>query len=177
MIHSAELLAALRAQDPAVAAPLWRCFAPTIARLLRRTLGPQARIDDAVQVALLCVFRRGRRMRPGADLRQSVLAVTARIAEGELRRTPGTRASRPPAVRASDAVTRFYKILDSLRAPDRVAFVFHYLEGMDVREVAVVTGASPARASRRLRRSLAKVVEAVDGDPALRRYGARAAAL
>ena len=58
------MLAALRAQDPAVARPFWECFAPTIFRILRWTLGPQAQIDDAAEVVLLCVFERGRRLRP-----------------------------------------------------------------------------------------------------------------
>src|SRR4030095_5978425 len=81
----AKMLASLRAQNPAVAGPLWHWFAPPIHRLLRRTLGPEAAIDDAVQVVLLCVFRRGPRLRPNADLRKFVLRTTARIALGELR--------------------------------------------------------------------------------------------
>src|SRR6185503_2499608 len=84
--RSAELLAALRAQDPAVARPLWHHFAPTVFRILQRTLGPDAPIDDAVQVVLLCVFNRGRRLPARSDLKQLVMKVTARVARGELRR-------------------------------------------------------------------------------------------
>jgi DNA-directed RNA polymerase specialized sigma24 family protein len=88
--EDARLVAALRAQDPAVARPLFKRFAPTISRLLRRTLGPQAPIDVAVDVVLLCVFHRARRLQPRSDLRQFVVGATARVARAELR---------PPALR------------------------------------------------------------------------------
>jgi RNA polymerase sigma-70 factor (ECF subfamily) len=177
------LLAGLRAQDPTVAGPMWRQYAPTVFRMLRRTLGPVADIDAAVQVVLLCVFHRGRRLGPRADLGQLVLRMTARIAQGELRQRPSRRParSRSRAGRApnagdgggneTDAVHRFYRILDGLSAPDRVAFVLHYIEGLDARAVAAATGASAARTLRRLRRSLQKVADGIEGDETLRLIG------
>src|SRR5262245_1160191 len=176
----ARMLASLRAQNPAVARPLWQWFAPPVFRLLRRTLGPHAQIDDAVQVVLLCVFRRGPRLRPDSDLRQFVLRTTARIAEAELRgRTfrrlmPSRRRARPEAARERanpqlETALRFYRILDELRARDRIAFVFHHLEGLEVREVAGAIGEAPARTRRRLLRGLGKVIEAIERDPLLAR--------
>lgn len=184
--ESADMLAALRAQDPAVARSLWQCFAPTILRILGRTLGPEARIDDAAQVVLLCVFERARRVRPGSDLRQLVVRVTARIAHVELRRRafssvfPAARArarrkaaavDRPRSV--PETVVRFYRILDRLSALDRVAFALHYIEGMDVRDVASAIDASSGQTSRRLRRSFAKVVAGIERDPRSVRSPAR----
>ena len=181
-----ELVTALRAQDPAVARRLWQRFAPMLFRILRCTLGPHAPIDDAVQVVLLCVFRRGRRLRPRADLRQLVLKVTARIAQGELRRRPLrwlVRALRPRAAWSHDlsraeaeSVLRFYRILDRLSARDRVAFVFHHVEGLDVREVGSAIGASHGETSRRLRRGLQKVADGIERDRALRVTAPAAAA-
>jgi RNA polymerase sigma-70 factor (ECF subfamily) len=176
----ADLLAALRARDPAVAAALWRCFAPTIFRILRRTLGPGAQIEDAAQVVLLCVFERAGRLRPHSDLKQLVVRVTARIAQVELRRRAVSsvlsplrgRARRDGAARASAdhvpaEVTRLYRILDRLGAADRVAFVLHYVEGLEVPDVAAAIGASTARTNGRLRRNLTKVIQRIERDPAL----------
>lgn len=176
-----SLLAGLRAQDPGVAGPLWHLYAPLVGRLLRQALGPQAAVDDAVQVVLLCVFHRGRRLRPRADLRQLVLQITARIALGELRRRPvrwlaalarvrAGRASRAGdrAARDDNSVQRFYRVLDRLSAPERIAFVFHHIEGLDAREVAAATGASAAQLAGRLRRGLIKVADGIEDDPALR---------
>ena len=152
-----------------MARPLWHHFAPTVFRILQCTLGPQAPIDDAVQVVLLCVFQRGRRLPARSDLRQLVMKVTARIARAELRRRSLQR--RRWALlsgREAETVQRFYRILDRLSAPDRVAFVLHYMEGLEVREVAAATGVSPARTARRLQRSVGKVIAGVQLDPALR---------
>ena len=82
---SRNLVQLLRAQDPAVARPLWDRFAPLVFSLLRRTLGSRPSIEDAARVVFLCVFRRGRRLRPDSDVRQLVLETTARIARAELR--------------------------------------------------------------------------------------------
>src|SRR5438477_384992 len=129
--EDAGLRVALRAQDPAVAGPLSRRFAPTIFRLLRRVLGPRTAIDDAVQVVLMCVFHRGQRLRPRSDLPRLVVQTTADIARAELRRP---RLRRLPSARwaravgetrardvGSEAVLRFYRILDRLGAADRIA--------------------------------------------------------
>ena len=179
--RGADLLAALRAQDPAVARQLWDHFAPTVFRILQRALGPQAPIEDAVQVVLLCVFHRGRRLRARSDLRQLVMKVTARIARGELRRRAfrwRLSARRPRAAqeawardlsgRQAETVRRFYRILDRLSAPDRIAFVLHHMEGLEVQEVAAAIGLSPARTARSLQRSARKVMAGVESDPALR---------
>jgi RNA polymerase sigma factor (sigma-70 family) len=181
---SADMIAALRAQDPAIARPLWECFAPTVFRMLRCTLGPQGRINEAAQVVLLCVFERGRRLRPSANLRRFVVRVTARIARIELRRRrvswfllpSRSRARRRTEVEGrchpvAAATLHFYRIIDRLSALDRLAFVLHYVERFEVREVAAAIGASAVQTSRRLRRSLSKVMKGIDGDPALRPAG------
>jgi DNA-directed RNA polymerase specialized sigma24 family protein len=177
----ARLVAALRAQDPTVARPLWDRFAPGTFRVLRRTLGPAAPIDDAVQVVFLCVFHRGRQLRPGTDLGQLVLKVTARVAKAELRRStvrrvlpiPGSRAARARAARAAsksehEASNRFYRILDRLSAADRIAFVFHHVEHIEVRVVAAAMGGTVAETRLRLRRALRQVFDGIQRDPILR---------
>lgn len=179
--ENARLVAALRAQNPAVARPLFKRFAPTITRLLRRTLGPQAPIDVAVDVVLLCVFHRARRLQPRSDLRQFIVGATARVARAELRqparsrsRSPrGWRPARPRAAPEAtapqhQAVTRFYRVLDRLNAADRIAFVFHYVEGVVVRDVAVALGSTTVVTRRRLARVLRRVHHGIRRDPLLR---------
>ncbi len=165
----ARMLASLRAQNPSVARPLWQWFAPPIFRLLRRTLGPEAPIDDVVQVVLLCVFRRGQRLRPDSDLRQFVFKTTARIAEGELRGRALRRLlpSRPRARQEREPVHRFYRILDRLSPRDRIAFIFHHIEGLELGEVAAALGETPPRTRRRVQRTIEKVVDAIERDPTL----------
>lgn len=162
--EAAKLIAALRAQDPAAARPLWKRFAPSTFRLLGRTLGPGAAVDDAVEVVFICVFQRGARLRPGADLSALVLKVTARVAQAELRRQPARTSSQP----LGDATARFYRLLDRLSAVDRIAFVFHHIEKLDVRVVAAALGGTVSGTRRRLRRALRLVFEGIQRDPLLR---------
>lgn len=171
--ENARLVAALRAQDPAVAHPLFKRFAPTISRLLRRTLGPQAPIDVAVDVVLMCAFHRGRRLQPRSDLRQFIVGATARVARGELRQPTRRRLLSPraaPEATAPDdqAVIRFYRILDRLNAADRIAFVFHYVEGVVVRDIAAALGSTTVVTRRRLERVLRTVHDDIRRDPFLR---------
>jgi RNA polymerase sigma factor (sigma-70 family) len=168
----AMLVAALRARDPAVARPLWQCFAPSIIRIARRTMGLGAEVEDVAEVVLLRVFDRGRRLRPGADLGQVVLRATARVLLAELRRrkirrllstcaasAPRARAPRQSSEPKETAAASLYRILDRLRAADRIAFVLHHLENLDVRQVAVAMGGTAAGTERRLRRSLRMVLD------------------
>jgi len=162
--EAAKLIAALRAQDPAAAQPLWKRFAPSMFRLLRRTLGPGAAVDDAVEVVFLCVFQRAARVRSEAKLNDLVLKVTARVAQAELRRRPGRNSSQA----TDDATTRFYRVLDRLGAADRIAFVLHHVEKLDVRVVAAALGGTVLGTRRRLRRALRTVFEGIQRDPLLR---------
>jgi DNA-directed RNA polymerase specialized sigma24 family protein len=165
--NNGKLLAALRAQDPAVARPLWRRFAVRTARVLQRILGPGARIEDIVPVVLLCVFERGARVRADADVDELVLKVTARVAGVELRRQIARAASRSPR----DAITRFYRLLDRLSAADRVAFVFHHVENMDVRTVAAAIDGTVVATRRRLLRAAQRIRAGIARDPLLRTLG------
>ena len=172
-----RLVVALRAQDPAVARPLFKRFAPTISRLLRRTLGPQAPIDVAVDVVLLCVFHRARRLQLRSDLRQFIVGATARVARAELRppafRFLSPRGAPEATAPKHQAVTRFYRILDRLNAADRIAFVFHYVEGVVVRDVAVALGSTTVVTRRRLERVLRTVHHGIRRDPFLRELRGR----
>jgi len=161
---NAKLIAALHAQDPAVARLLWKRFAPRTFRLLGRTLGPEAPVDAAVEVVLLCAFHRGARVRSEAKFNELVLKVTARVARAELPRVP----AREPFRSTDDAKTRFYRILDRLGPADRIAFVFHHVESLDVRVVAAAMGGTVSGTTQRLRRALRMVFAGIQRDPVLR---------
>ena len=63
---------------------------------------------------------------------------------------------------------RFYRILDRLNAADRIAFVFHYVEGVVVRDVAAALGSTTVVTRRRLERVLRTVHDGIRRDPFLR---------
>ena len=182
--ETARLLMALRAGDEAVARPLWLRYAPSVTRIIRRTLGPRAAIDQVLHQVFCLVFHEGRRLEQGADLNLFVLRAVARAAQAFLRRrvlrwlrsvarsrrrvdaSAGFAAPQP-----TESVLRFYRVLEHLGARDRVAFALHFIERLNIREVAAAIGESPVRAARRLRRCLATVLVGIKGDPVLTRLG------
>jgi DNA-directed RNA polymerase specialized sigma24 family protein len=149
-------------------------------------MGPRIPVDTTAQVVLLCVFHRGSRLGPDADqadLARLVVRTTVRIASAELRQPSlgwfrsalRGRAVREPKARdrsEQDALLRFYRILDGLGVAERIAFVLHKIEGLDVPTVAAAMASSPERTSRRLDRSIRKVSAALERDPVLRPSGA-----
>jgi RNA polymerase sigma-70 factor (ECF subfamily) len=183
------LMVPLRAQDPAAAGLLWQRFAPTVFRMLRRTLGPRANIDDAVQDVLVRVFRRARRVKRSSDLTLLVFKTASRVAYVRLRRQSprwlpfrfrAKQVSEPGAGRVADeapeAVVRFYGVIACLSAWDRIAFALHFIEGLGPRQVSAVLGSSLQRTRRRLHRGLHQVHDGIKRDPVLRQVGESARA-
>jgi hypothetical protein len=81
--ETAKLLAALRAQDPAVIRPLWERYSALVFRVLRCSLRePEvSSIQAAAQDVFLQVFRWGPRLLPGSELKIFVVRAIARTVE------------------------------------------------------------------------------------------------
>src|SRR5262249_4426853 len=82
----AILARALIERRPNAPAALSARVAPMVHRMLRRTLGPGAEIEDVVQEVFLCVFQKVGGLREPRALRAFVISVTALTARYELRR-------------------------------------------------------------------------------------------
>jgi RNA polymerase sigma-70 factor (ECF subfamily) len=179
----AALARALIERRPNAPAALWARFAPMVHRMLRRTLGPRAEIEDVVQEVFLCVFQKVGGLREPRALRAFVISVTALTARYELRRRwvgrwvrlgrdpdyPDMRAFYPDP-EGRQALVRFYKILDKVKPADRTAFVLRFIEGLELAEVAEALGTSLATVKRRIARVWKRVSLLVERDPALSHY-------
>src|SRR2546423_8404065 len=137
---AAALLAALAAGDRLAALVTYRRYQPLARRILRRILGPAGEIDDLVQEVFLRIFERAHTVTNPRAFAAFVMAVASRTAQSELRRRfvrrwvsfapdgdppdiPVSGADPPPP----EAVRRFYRGPDHLRANDRPAFVLRYM--------------------------------------------------
>jgi hypothetical protein len=88
--ETATLLAALRAQDPAVIRPLWERYSALVFRVLRYSLrSAQVSVEAAAQEVFLQVFRWGPRLQPGSELKMFVVRAITRTVE---------RLSKPPRI-------------------------------------------------------------------------------
>jgi RNA polymerase sigma-70 factor, ECF subfamily len=177
----AELVRALRDDDPGAPAVLWARYSPSVGRVLARALGPCLEIEDLTQEVFLRVFRRLPVLRDPSALRAFVLAVAMNVLKWELRRRwvgrkvrlsgtgtlPDIETTSADA-EARQALRRCYRIFDSLPTKERLAFVLRYMEGMTIDEVAAALTVSVSTAKRWVNRGAAKVADQVTGDPGLR---------
>ena len=183
----ATLARAASLGDPRATSVLWDRFSPLVRRMLRRTLGPHAEVDDLLQQVFLRVLGQLGGLPDSAQLRPLVVAVTVRVLGGELRRQRVRRLLRlrspwhtsEPALGPSDATTRtalssLYRILDGLDAEARLAFTLKHFEGLQITELASAMDASLSSAKRRLARANARVQAAVRRDAALSAYATAA---
>jgi RNA polymerase sigma-70 factor, ECF subfamily len=182
-LTDAELVAALRAEDPGAPAMLWTRCAPSVGRLLAKALGPCLEIEDLTQEVFLRVFVRLPSLRDPSALRAFVLSVAMNVLKWELRRRwvgrkvrlSGTGRlpeieSAPADAEARQALRRCYRIFDNLPTKERLAFVCRYMEGMTIDEVAAALAVSVSTAKRWVTRGAAKVAEQVGCDPGLRHF-------
>jgi RNA polymerase sigma-70 factor (ECF subfamily) len=175
----ASLARALMIHDPSAQAIAWERFAPMVHRILRRTFGPGADVEDLAQELFLCFFDRVKTLREPRALRAFVIAITARIIQSELRRRRTRRlffldVTPPPPVHpdpeAREALVHFYKILDRLGPQDRTAFVLRFMEEMELADVASALDESLSTTKRRLVRVWNRVALLVKNDPAVAHY-------
>lgn len=177
----ATLARAAAAGDPRATGVLWDRFSPLVRRMLRRTLGPHAEVDQLLQDVFLRVVRQLSGLPEASALEPLVVSVTVRVLSAELRRHRvrrllRRRGARPdagsPVSAADDALAALYRILDELDAEARLVFTLRHFEGLPIAALASALDASLQTAKRRLARASEHVRAAVSRDAALSAYAA-----
>lgn len=160
MTRSADIAAQAPAAPPAeelVAHPtfeqLYRMHFDFVWRCLRRLGVHQAHLDDAAQDVFLVVHRRLHEYQPRVSARAWLFAITRRVAHDyrrrESRKGGGLPLSqqiptrRPDAlhdVECAEAAEIVLRFLETLKNPQREAFVLSELEQLTAPEVASATG-------------------------------------
>jgi RNA polymerase sigma-70 factor (ECF subfamily) len=178
--EDARLCTALLREQPGAAADLWRRYAPLVRRILCRSMGPSADVDDLVQDAFLKFFEKLPTLRNPESLRAFLVSITVFTARQERRSrwirrcmrlsidgTLPEPAGHEPDVESREALVRFYRILDRLRARDREIFVLRFMEGLTLPEVAAAGAISLATVKRRVDVAWKRVSALVAADPSL----------
>lgn len=158
---------------------LYRHCAPGVQRHLAVLLGPGGDVEDAMQQVFLTLFgklgeydaRRAKfstwiygitqrvalNVRRGSRRRRSALgSLTDDVATRRRRSTgPDERIDR------SERLRRLYGYLDTMSEKKREAFLLHFVEGLDVKDVAIQLGTSSATAWARIDRARAALIALV----------------
>jgi RNA polymerase sigma-70 factor (ECF subfamily) len=178
-----ELAHALLASAPEAPQVTWQRFAPLVRRIIARSLGAERDVDDTVQDVFLNVFDKVPTLRNPASLRAFIVSVAIRTLRSEIRRLKvrgwsrlqgPTEAADPRSVQidtdSREALTRFYEILDRINLRDRTAFEHHFLEGMEIAEVAQSMNTSVPTIRRCLARARGRLALLAARDPILVDY-------
>ena len=182
-VDDAALLRMLIGGHPRALRASWLRFAPLVHRLLKRSLGPEDDVRELAQLVFDHLLRRVAGLRDPSALRPLVIAVTTSTIRAELRKrwtrrwltigqaeaAPRT-SSVPPDPPAREALRRFYFILDRFKTEERIAFAFHFVEGLSLEEVAGALNLSLPATQRVLARVWSRMVLVIERDIALVDY-------
>jgi len=177
------LVAALASGENWAATAVWNRYAPMVYGVLDRALGSAGESEDLTQEVFWRIFAAIRTLRDPSALRSFIYSSTIRMLRWHLRSRSlrrmfmlsdsGEMPDRP--VPAEDCEGRallgvFYRLLDTLSANDRTAFVLRHVEGLALREITEATGASLATVKRRVRRASDRIAILAKADPELVHY-------
>ncbi|APR84790.1 RNA polymerase sigma factor RpoE [Minicystis rosea] len=171
-------------EGQAVAASIaWDRYSGLVRGVLRRSIGPDADVEDAVQDVFLRFFSQIGNLRDPSALRPFLIGIALHVAGSELRRrrvrrflrltVDGTlpeRAGDGDDDEARAALRRLYAILDRLDDDGRLVFVLRHIEGLELSEVAAALDTSLATVKRRLAKVTARVLAMIAREPALAEY-------
>ncbi|MBI5490257.1 MAG: sigma-70 family RNA polymerase sigma factor [Deltaproteobacteria bacterium] len=178
----AERADRLRAGDAQALADLAREQGPRVARLLLRLLGPRADREDLVQNVFLEVCRALPSFRGDSSPATFVAAIAIRVARRAMRppawwRRRGAMPDEPVAPAADgpedaawrhEQLRRLRRALERVGPRKRVAFALWAFEGLDVAEIAELSGASVAATRSRIFYAQKELRAAAADDPVLR---------
>ena len=182
-VDEPELLRLLLEGHPRAVRASWLRFAPLVHSLLKRALGPEDDVRELAQFVFNDFFPRAAELCHPSALRPLVIALTTKVIRTELRNRWARRwlpvaqaadaprtSSVPPDPPSREALRRLYSILDRLKSEERIAFSYHFLQGLSLEEVAEALHLSLPVAQRVLARVWSRIVLVVEQDGALLDY-------
>jgi RNA polymerase sigma-70 factor (ECF subfamily) len=181
LVDDASLARAVMQGQPNASHALWDRFSPFVRCLLIRIVGPDDELEDMVQDVFLRVHRGIGKLREPQAFRAFLMQITTHVAASTLRRRKVRRWLRltddgnVPEIAIDDAPSRaalahLMKILDTLGTEERLAFVLHRVQELELTETASAMNVSLATVKRRLAEADERVATMASLDPLLRPY-------
>ncbi|MET0596072.1 MAG: sigma-70 family RNA polymerase sigma factor [Polyangiaceae bacterium] len=183
-VDDVELLFRLIQNHPRALRASWIRFAPLVHRLLKRALGPEDDVRELVQLVFVQFHRHSTELADPTALRPLVLQLTTKTIRAELRHRwarrwlrigqaeapPRTSIIPPPDSPSREALRRLYRRLDRCKTEDRIAFAFHFLEGLSLEEVAEALNLTLPATQEVLAHAWHRIAVFVEHDTALLDY-------
>jgi RNA polymerase sigma-70 factor (ECF subfamily) len=185
-VDDMTLVRALVAREDWASRVAWIRYSPLVYGVIDRALGSAAESEDLTQEVFYRVFAAIHTLRDPNALRSFIYSSAVRMLRWHLRSKRVRRlltlsdsgtlpeASSPPQdSEGRELLRRFYSLLDTLSADDRMAFVLRHIEGLSLEEIVMATRASLATVKRRIRRASEGMAKLAKADPDLVHYFAR----
>ena len=178
----ARLVGAIETGSQHAASLLWRRHAPMVVRMLRRSLGSSADVEDLAQEIFLVVFHKLRALRTPTSLKAFIIGIAVRTCLQQRRRRSVRQQTPTPEWETSDrelvareaeariALARLLAVLGRVGPTDRTATMLRYLELRKLTDIASDLDVSLATVKRRIARGSAKVALLAKRDPFLAPY-------
>ena len=159
-------------------------FHSLVHRLLLKSLGANAEVEELVSDVFLSFFENAGRIRSASAVRSYLVSITMNRIRGEIRQRKrrsfinrltgtGDEIARYPGTddpKARAALMQLGRIVDELGPNERAAFVLRSMERMPILEIAEVLGVSESTAKRWARRANEHVRKKVSRNALLADY-------
>jgi RNA polymerase sigma-70 factor, ECF subfamily len=181
-VNDVALVAALREGRPDAPDQLFERYGEYVERLIVRVLGFDSEVPALINEVFACALERIDRLENPAALKAwlgRIACFTSRTLlcdRRSRRRFPGFLAPaelpevpfESAAAQSSAALVRTYRVLETLRPDERIAFALRFIEGMSLPEIAAVTAISVGTVEQRLTRGREHFLTSAGRDPLLR---------
>jgi RNA polymerase sigma-70 factor (ECF subfamily) len=179
------LLQGLRAGETWAKAALFERYAPLVQRQLRKTLGPQPKLEipDLIHDVFVRALGAIHQLRDAGAMRSWIQAIAIRTTYRALRMQRARRwlsfwqpieSTEIPCegveTEVLDAYQRTYAVLDRMPAAERIVFALRYIDEMELSPIAVACETSLATVKRRLARAEQRFIAAARRDKVLRTW-------
>ena len=173
-----DLVEGLRRGDVGVAAAFYDRFAVKINRLVWRLLGADTEHDDVVNQVFVNILSSIKKLRHPEAFDDWICGIAVNTVRKEIRSRKyrrilvsvpeyQERKAEEGETEKQVLVRRVFKVLNTMKTEDRIAFILRYVEGNTLGEVAVSGGYSLATAKRRIARAKREFLKRVRKDTAL----------
>ena len=180
--NDSELAEALRRGDGRAVARLFDLYGQHVERVLIRTIGRDAEMEDMVQDVFLGAYRSGPNYQGNdAQLKAWVSRIAVFTARGYLRKRKRRwwlrssdpvelpeQSSKEPSPHTSEVLRRTYVALDQMDADLRIPFALREFEAMELAEIALACDCSVSTVKRRLVAARKAFERLAKQDPILR---------
>lgn len=177
-----DLADALRAGNGRAIARLFDLYGAHVERVLIRTVGRDAEMEDMIQDVFLGAYRSGPNYQGNdAQLKAWISRIAVFTARGYLRKRKRRwwlrsadpvempeQSSREPSPHTSEVLRRTYAALDQMDADLRIPFALRELEAMELTEIAEACECSVSTVKRRLAAARKAFERLAKKDPILR---------